>query len=222
MSEAAPVLTVVSRADVSWVRLKGLVLNSVSSAHTRRAYEHALDNFHAWYRPEEHGPFSRAVVQQYRAELEKQARSPSTINVQLAALRKLASEAADNGLLAPELAAGISKVRGARQAGVRAGNWLTREQAEQLLRLPNLTTLKGLRDQALLALIYRLRTAPQRTCRPYARAHRAARRPLGDRRLGGQGPTGSLRSHACVGESRRRPLDRHGRHNRRVCTTPDQ
>ena len=67
--------------------------------------------------PRSTGPFSRAVVQQYRAALELEHRSPSTINVQLAALRKLASEAADNGLLAPELAAGISKVRGARQAG---------------------------------------------------------------------------------------------------------
>jgi site-specific recombinase XerD len=152
MSEAAAALSVVSRAGVSWVRLKGLVLNSVSSAHTRRAYEHALDAFHRWYRLDEHGPFSRTVVQQYRAYLEGQGRSPSTINVQLAALRKLASEAADNGLVAPEIAAGIAKVRGARQAGVRAGNWLTREQAEQLLHLPDVKTLKGRRDQALLAL----------------------------------------------------------------------
>jgi site-specific recombinase XerD len=152
MSQTAAALTVLAHPDVSWVRLKALVLTSVSSPHTRRAYEHALDSFHAWYRPDEHGPFSRAVVQQYRAALEGQGRSPSTINVQLAALRKLASEAADNGLLAPELAAGISKVRGARHAGVRAGNWLTREQAEQLLRLPDGTTLKGRRDQALLCL----------------------------------------------------------------------
>jgi site-specific recombinase XerD len=144
-------VAVISYRD-AWIPLKALVLNSVSSHHTRRAYEHALDSFHGWYQLEEHGPFSRGVVQQYRAELEKQGRSPSTINVQLAALRKLASEAADNGLLAPEIVAGIAKVRGARQAGVRAGNWLTREQAEQLLHLPDVTTLKGRRDQALLAL----------------------------------------------------------------------
>jgi site-specific recombinase XerD len=152
MSQPAAALTVLAHPDASWVRLKALVLTSVSSPHTRRAYEHALESFHAWYRPEAHGPFSRAVVQHYRAALELEHRSPSTINVQLAALRKLASEAADNGLLAPELASGISKVRGARQAGVRAGNWLTRDQAEHLLRLPDVTTLKGRRDQALLAL----------------------------------------------------------------------
>ena len=151
--ETAPVLTLVPRPEAfAWVRLKGLVLNSVTSVHTRRAYAHALDSFHAWYRPEEHGPFSRMVVQQYRAALEARAQAASTINVHLAALRKLAAEAAENGLLAPELASGIAKVKGARQAGVRAGNWLTRDQTGQLLRAPDVSTGKGKRDQALLAL----------------------------------------------------------------------
>ena len=153
MSEAAALALVPASAFSSWVRLKSLVLNSVSSAHTRRAYQHALDNFHSWYRPDEHGAFSRSVVQHYRAELESQGRAPSTINVQLAALRKLAAEAAATGLLAAEIAAGITKVPGVKQAGVRAGNWLTRDQAQQLLRLPDVTTAKGRRDQALLALL---------------------------------------------------------------------
>ncbi len=148
-----PALTLLPRPDLSWVRLKALVLNSVASAHSRRAYEHALNAFHSWYRPEEQGGFTRIAVQQYRAELERQGLAPSSINVQLAALRKLAAEAAENGLLAPEIAAGIAKVRGARQAGVRAGNWLTRDQAQQLLQLPDVTTGKGRRDQALLALL---------------------------------------------------------------------
>jgi site-specific recombinase XerD len=150
--ESFPVLKLVPRPE-PWVRLKALVLNSVSSAHSRRAYEHALDAFHAWYRPEEHGPFGRPVIQQYRAALESQKRAPSTINVQLAALRKLAAEASDNGLLAPEIAAGIARVKGIRQAGVRAGNSLTREQAERLLQLPDVSKAKGRRDQALLTLL---------------------------------------------------------------------
>lgn len=153
MTDPAPILTLVARPGTfPWVRVKALVLNGLSSVHTRRAYEHALDAFHVWYRPEEHGPFSRAVVQGYRAELEGQKRAASTINVQLAALRRLAAEAADNGLLAPEVAAGIGKVPGVRQAGVQAGTWLTKDQTEQLLRLPDLSRAKGRRDQALLAL----------------------------------------------------------------------
>jgi integrase len=71
----------------------------------------------------------------------------------LAALRKLASEAANNGLLSPEIAAGIVNIPGSRYVGRRAGNCLTHEQAQQLLMLPDPATLKGKRDQALLALL---------------------------------------------------------------------
>ena len=93
------------------------------------------------------------LLEPHRAELERQGHAPSTINVQLAALRKLAAEAAAHGLLTPEIAARVEKVRGARQTGTRAGNWLTRDQAERLLRSPDVSTVKGMRDQALLALL---------------------------------------------------------------------
>jgi len=142
-----------AEAPASWTRLKDLTLHSIQSAHTRRAYEHALDGFHSWYQPDEHGAFSKFVVEAYRAHLLAQGLAPSSINVQLAALRKLASEAAARGLLAPDVAARIGTVEGAKQAGIRAGNWLTREQAQTLLRLPDAETLQGQRDQALLALL---------------------------------------------------------------------
>ncbi len=142
-----------AEAPASWLRLKALALHSIQSTHTRRAYEHALDQFHSWYRPEAHGGFSKLVVEAYRAQLLAQGLAPSSINVQLAALRKMSSEAAARGLLAPEAAAGIGTVEGAKQSGVRAGNWLTREQAQTLLRLPDAETLQGRRDQALLALL---------------------------------------------------------------------
>lgn len=153
MSEAAPVLSFASRLEFTWVRFKALALNSVSSAHTRRSYDRALTQFHAWYRPVEHGPFSKKVVQAYRVELERRRLSPSSINLGLAALRKLANQAADNGLLSPGIAAEIAKVRGVRYVGRRVGVCLTQRQAQQLLTLPDLATLKGKRDQALLALL---------------------------------------------------------------------
>ena len=62
-------------------------------------------------------------------------------------------EAADNGLMPPTVAAAISRVKGAKQAGIRAGQWLTREQAENLLSAPDPTTKKGRRDRALLAVL---------------------------------------------------------------------
>lgn len=132
--------------------VKSLVLDAVRSPHTRRAYDRVLTGFLAWCVAERHS-FTKATVQRYRAELEQRGLSASAINVQLAAIRKLAREAADNGLLAPEFAAGIGKVPGARPEGPRAGNWLTREQARFLLTLPDPATGKGKRDRALLALL---------------------------------------------------------------------
>jgi integrase len=92
-------------------------------------------------------------VQAHLAWLETRDYSPSTLNQRLAAIRKLAREAALNGMLAPEAAAGIEQIPGAKQHGTRAGNWLTREQAQTLLDLPDPKTLKGKRDRAVLALL---------------------------------------------------------------------
>jgi site-specific recombinase XerC len=85
--------------------------------------------------------------------LEVKGLAPSSINVRLSAIRRLALEAADNGVMAPELAAGVARAKGAKRGGVRLGHWLTVEQAEQFLTLPNLQTLKGNRDGAVLAIL---------------------------------------------------------------------
>ncbi|HLY19977.1 MAG TPA: tyrosine-type recombinase/integrase [Bryobacteraceae bacterium] len=98
-------------------------------------------------------PYRKAVVNAYRAHLQAEGLSASTVNVRLCALRKLVSEAADNGLMAPELAAGIARVRGIAWRGVRLGNWLDGHQAERLIKAPNTGTLTGKRDRALLAVL---------------------------------------------------------------------
>ena len=54
----------------------------------------------------------------------------SSIIIRMSAIRKLAAEAADNGMLAPELAAGT-------------------RQAQALLNAPDVSTLRGLRDRAM-------------------------------------------------------------------------
>jgi len=79
--------------------------------------------------------------------------SASTINLRLAAVRRLSFEAADCGLLSPELAAGIQRVKGAKKFEVRLGNWLTADQCRSLLRAPDGQTLKGRRDRAILAIL---------------------------------------------------------------------
>ena len=72
-----------------------------------------------------------------------QTKSASTVNQRLAPLRKLAEEAAAAALLPAAVAGAVRQVKGAKQLGVRTGNWLTREQAERLLALPDRHTLKG-------------------------------------------------------------------------------
>ncbi len=72
--------------------------------------------------------FNRTVVLGYRSHLVQRHYAPATINLRLAAVRRVAYEAADVGLLSPELAAGIRRVKGVRHLGVRLGNWLTADQ----------------------------------------------------------------------------------------------
>lgn len=136
-----------------WQRIKSLALDSLSSAHSRRAYGKALDDFEQWCGANAADGFNKATVQRYRAALEERGLAPSSINVRLSAIRKLATEAADNGLCAPELAAAIGRVKGAKRHGTRTGNWLTQSQAEQMLALPDRATNKGKRDRALLCLL---------------------------------------------------------------------
>ena len=134
-------------------RIKALVLDTLPSAESKRAYRQALDDFFHWCEAEAAGAFTKATVNAYRAGLEARGLSPSTINQRLSAIRKLAVEAADNGFMPPELAAAISRVKGAKRSGIRTGQWLTREQAENLISSPNAATMKGKRDRALLAML---------------------------------------------------------------------
>jgi site-specific recombinase XerD len=130
-----------------------LVLDGIASPHTRRAYSQALEEFLIWFQDEPGRTFTKATVQRYRAELETKGLAPSSVNVRLSAIRRLALEAADNGLMPPELAAGIARAKGAKRSGIRLGRWLTREQAEQLMARPDVATIKGLRDRAVLSLL---------------------------------------------------------------------
>lgn len=130
----------------------GLVLDTVSSPETKRHYAQALAEFIEW-RASRALPFNRASVHAFRTELEACGYAPSSINVRLAAIRKLAQEAARNGYLDAETAAGVDQVRNARQTGNRAGNWLTQAQTQTLIHAPDPATLKGRRDRCALALL---------------------------------------------------------------------
>src|SRR5450631_696522 len=144
---------VVANRAADWRRLKMLVLDSVSSPITKRVYNLGLDEFFEWFGREPRPGFTKATVSAWRVALEARGLGSISINVRITAVRKLAVEAADNGLLAPELAAGITRVKGVASQGVRVGNWLSLEQAQKLLNTPDVSTKKGLRDRAMLATL---------------------------------------------------------------------
>jgi Phage integrase, N-terminal SAM-like domain len=95
------IATVDKGAD--WHRLKSLVLDSVSSPITKRVYNLGLDEFFDWYGQEPRAGFTKATVAAWRVALEARGLGAVSINVRITAVRKLAIEATDNGLLAPEL-----------------------------------------------------------------------------------------------------------------------
>src|SRR6266852_5210769 len=144
---------VLANRAADWLRLKMLVLDSVSSPITKRVYNLGLDEFFEWFGREARTGFTKATVSAWRVALEARGLGSISINVRITAVRKLAVEAADNGLLAPELAAGIARVKGVKSKGVRLGNWLSMRQAQALLNAPDTATTKGLRDRAILAVL---------------------------------------------------------------------
>src|ERR1700704_5601351 len=136
-----------------WQKLKTLVLDSVSSPITKRVYNMALDEFMGWFQQAPRPGFTKATVSAWRGSLEDGRVGSSSVSIRRSAIRKLAAEAADNGLLARELAAGISRVKSAKTQGIRVGNWLSLRQAQALLSAPDIGTVRGLRDRAILAVL---------------------------------------------------------------------
>ena len=132
---------------------KTTVLGTLVSAHSRRSYKHAIDKFIDWYCSEPRLGFNRPVVVQYRSFLERCSLSAATINLHLSAIRRLADEAAESGLLSAELAIGIRRVKGVKRLGRRIGNWLNGDQAQELLNAVPQSTLRGKRDAAVLGLL---------------------------------------------------------------------
>lgn len=132
---------------------KSAVLNSLTSADAQRGYRHAIEEFVDWYCSEPRLSFSRTVVLRYRIHLESRNLAPGTINLRLGAVRRLAYQAADCGLLSPDLAAGIRRVKDVKKIGIRLGNWLTAEQSQKLWQAPSGEGSKQKRERALLTML---------------------------------------------------------------------
>ena len=164
---------------------KAAVLNSLSSESGQRTYDHAITEFVDWYCSEPRLAFNRTVVLRYRIYLEQRQYAPTTINLRLAAVRRVAFEAADSGLLSPELAAGIRRVKGVRRIGVRVGNWLTAEEGKRLLAGVERRSLRGKRNHVIACHAHRMRATTKRVAGVARGVHPVARGALGHRRPSG-------------------------------------
>ena len=139
--------------NAAFQELRDMVLNSVASEHSKRNYAKALDEVYALCE-ERKQPLSRALLMEYRAAMLEKRLSASTVNVRLSAIRKLVGEAQRNGIIGAEEAANLADLLpNLSQKGKQGGNWLTREQAKELLTLPDRSEIKGKRDYAVLALL---------------------------------------------------------------------
>ena len=66
------------------------VLSTLSSPDSQRSYRFAIDDFISWYCSEPRLAFNKTVVLRYRLQLEARHLASSTINLRLAAVRRLA------------------------------------------------------------------------------------------------------------------------------------
>ncbi len=128
------------------------ILKSVDSPNTARAYRRAMSDFRTWYL-QQGGDLNKAAVQNYVVNLKDNGKFAGNINLHLIAIRRLAAELADNGSLDPAIAAGILRVKSVRAEGMRLGNWMTIQQAQDLLNATDTKTARGKRDRAILAVL---------------------------------------------------------------------
>ncbi|HME00312.1 MAG TPA: site-specific integrase [Terriglobia bacterium] len=142
-----------SRAPEQFEALAEQVLGSIENTTTRMMYRKAVADFLGWWRRRDGARLDRSLVHSHLRDLQQADYAPATINQRLAAIRKLVTKAADQGLVNSREAMAIARIQGPSARGVRTGNSLTAEQSEDLINAPDPSSVRGKRDRALLALL---------------------------------------------------------------------
>lgn len=146
-------ITVTVDRDARLTMVKGLVLNGLAP-NSHRAYNRALTDFINWYIDNDNVALNRASVMAHVEYLRTTGVTDKSINQRLAAIRKLAKEAAYNDLIDSNTAHAIQDIENIKIKGKKLGNWLTKIEVENALSMPDTNTLKGLRDRAILAVLF--------------------------------------------------------------------
>jgi site-specific recombinase XerD len=148
-----PVALVKPKLSAAERKIIDMVIDGLPSENSRRAYQRHLEEFFVWHEEQNRPELNKALINRYVKDLRARKLSSATINQKLSAIRKFASESEDNNLLDSKIANGIRAVKGVPFRGRRTGNWLTKEDAQRWLNAPDVKTLKGVRDRALLAVL---------------------------------------------------------------------
>ena len=177
---------------------KSAVLNSLSSVDAQRGHRHAIKEFVEWYCSEPRLSFSKTIVLRYRIHLESRHLAPGTINLRLGAVRRLAYEASDCGLLSPDLTRRHTTREGCQEDRHTARELANARAVRAALEHARLSALKGKRDRALLEVLL--------ACG--LRRHEAVRLDFGHVQqredhwaiVGLKGNAGHIRTHAGLGQ----------------------
>ncbi|MDR1014242.1 MAG: tyrosine recombinase [Coriobacteriales bacterium] len=122
------------------------------SPHTVRAYATDLNDFAAWMEREQLAleAFEHKAARRYLAEMDRARYSRATINRRLSALRTFFAWLVEVAYLADDPLSVVSGPKPARRLPVT----LTAQDVGRLLSVSDVTTPLGLRNQALIELLY--------------------------------------------------------------------
>ena len=130
-----------------------VVLNSLPSASSKRVYKMAIRDFLSFWESQGKPALDKLFLQTYIAHMQDEEVGEASINLRLAAIRKLAREAVELQIWPEKVPAVFASVKNIPQRGRRTGNWLSLEQSQQLINTPDASTNIGLRDRAMLAVL---------------------------------------------------------------------
>ena len=133
--------------------LVDLVIASLTSEHTKRAYKRAYRDFFMYWYAQGKPLMNKRFFLLYKLYLKNKGIQESSLNQRLCAIRILAREAIDLEIWNEKVFTAFSLVKNIPQRGKKTGTWLSKEEVEELLSLPDIRHIKGKRDQAILSVL---------------------------------------------------------------------
>ena len=137
-----------------WQKMLELYVRAGDISQTTGAtYRRGMNKFMTWLRSQNVDQVSADVIQQWKAELREQGRTPSSINTWLAGVKRFFEWAVGAGILEVNPTAGVKGVKrkGTKKKHLRDA--LTDREVLRVLSQPDRDSPQGRRDYAVLCLM---------------------------------------------------------------------